>query len=201
MELKIYNENDYFITYIVEFSGVKYIFWIPKSKITSKVVNVYFDNNIKTYETTIIGLSLNGIDNMNDLKTAIEIFEGVMREYNFGNITYNFIPHNDTQKELARTLNQMFNPSTEDTFLADTNLNQSTSSDSNVIPFSKSQQPYAKIRATTTHTAPVITNNSGPIGQSQPRIGRAAFVNLPVLIFVLSSLVLIISLILLYILD
>lgn len=51
-------------------------------------------------------------------------------------------------------------------------------------------------------TAPIITEPSGPIKASGRSTGRsAAFVNLPIIMFVLSSLILIISLILLFILD
>ena len=47
--MEVSHENATFITYTVEFENNKYIFWAPKNRISSKVINVYFDNNIKTH--------------------------------------------------------------------------------------------------------------------------------------------------------
>ena len=252
--MKVSHENATFITYTVEFENNKYIFWAPKNRISSKVINVYFDNNIKEVPSDLIGVSLNGIIDIKAQKQALDILKQIMKTYGIDDVSYNFNPNSDEQKMSATNLREMLENNLEEvqpnnsleqsqvgektyrvingrifdgytmigmigqdgyTFDSNTNAiyqngvfkgwigdNNSNQKDNNNMTAGKGN--IKSLAPGYMKEAPkyssVSTNASGPIG-GEKQLGRAAFVNLPIIIFILSLLLLISSIIILYILD
>lgn len=248
-------ENATFITYTIGFENNEYIFWAPKNHISSKVINVYFDNNIKDVPQDLIGTSLKGILDTKTQKQALDILKQVMKSYGIDDVSYYFNPSSDEQKMSATNLSKMLENNVEEaqvdnllepppadektyrvingrifdgytivgmigqngyTFDSDTNavyqngnfvawIGDDTNREVNnemttgkgsakslsLVPGYMKETPKYSI---------VSTNASGPIGEER-HLGRAAFVNLPIIMFVLSLLLLISSIVLLFILD
>lgn len=253
--MEVSHENATFITYTVEFENNKYIFWAPKNRISSKVINVYFDNNIKEVPSDLIGASLNGIIDIKAQKQALDILKQIMKTYGIDDVSYYFNPNSDEQKMSATNLREMLENNLEEvqpnnsleqsqvgektyrvingrifdgytmigmigqddyTFDSDTNAvyqngnfvawigDDANREVNNEMTTGKGSAKSLSLVPGYMKEAPkysnVSTNASGPIG-GEKQLGRAAFVNLPVIMFILSILLLISSIIILYILD
>ena len=243
-------ENATFITYTIGFENNEYIFWAPKNHISSKVINVYFDNNIKDVPQDLIGTSLKGILDTKTQKQALDILKQVMKSYGIDDVSYYFNPSSDEQKKSATNLSKMLENNVEEaqtdnslvqpqigeesskvineqtmikmigqngyTFDSNTNavyqngnfvawIGDDTNREvNNEMTTGKGSAKSLSLVPGYMKEAPkysnVSTNASGPIGEER-QLGRAAFVNLPIIMFVLSLLLLISSIVLLFILD
>ena len=243
-------ENATFITYTIGFENNEYIFWAPKNHISSKVINVYFDNNIKDVAQDLIGTSLKGILDTKTQKQALDILKQVMKSYGIDDVSYYFNPSSDEQKMSATNLSKMLENNVEeaqaDNSLVQPQIGEESSKvineqtmikmigqngytfdsntnavyhDGNFVAWIgddtnrgvNNEMTTGKGSAKSLSLVPgymkeaskysnVSTNASGPIGEER-QLGRAAFVNLPIIMFVLSLLLLISSIVLLFILD
>ena len=236
--IELYKENHLFKLYSVKFKDLNYMFWVPKNSLNSREVNVYFDNNITSFQEGTIGVSLNGISDIQDLKTALEILIQIMASYSVNDITFKFISHNDKQQALITILEQVMGISKDDGQVSNKSFsvkngrifdgdkfigvvgqngydinceNNSICQNGKFVAWigdnikqqgtskfvTKSYRPSYLQEARPSNLS---TEPSGPIGEKR-QLGRAAFVNLPVIMFILSALLLIGSVILLFILD
>ena len=72
-------ENATFITYTIGFENNEYIFWAPKNHISSKVINVYFDNNTPVAFVSIISGVIKNVYSIKD-EFLIELLEHISKE-------------------------------------------------------------------------------------------------------------------------
>lgn len=105
--VKVYSENDKVKSYILNIKendkGIMYLFWVPQSGMSSRVIDVYFDNERCILKEGKVGLSLNGNRDINVLVSGINVFRQIMK-VNENNMSFCFIPFNEEERKLSINL-------------------------------------------------------------------------------------------------
>ena len=257
--VEVYSENYKVKSYILKENdkGIMYLFWVPQSGMSSRVIDVYFDNERCVLKEGKVGLSLNGNRDINVLVSGVNVFRQIMK-VNENNMSFCFIPFNEEERKLSmdlgRTLgiiytiddsnyrrvieNNSFNNNDRVVYLEGNEIRDADSDtligivnqdgfsvnwDNNSIENNgrfvgfigdksfkvQGGNPQGKSTAITKTLMPgyavQASRMSGAVShEPSGEIGRrrdAAFVSLPVIMFVLSAMMLIGSIILLFVLD
>ena len=102
--ISICNQNDKVKSYFLRFgSNFMFLFWMPQSGKSSSVIDIYFNNERCVLKEDRVGLSLNGIIDINILVSGINVFKKVMKVDSNG-MSFCFIPFNEKEYELAYVL-------------------------------------------------------------------------------------------------
>ena len=254
------NQNDKVKSYFLKFSnGFMFLFWVPQSGKSSRIIDIYFSNERCVLKEDRVGLSLNGIVDINNLVSGINVFKEIMKVDSNG-MSFCFIPFDEKEFDIASKLgsridkfviddsNYKRDVTTNNVSLSDNNNDRVVYLEGNEIWDSKDNlvgyvnrdgfsvnwennsvmrngefvgfigdkslkvqegNSQGKSNAMTKTLMPgyaaQASRMSGAIShEPSGEIGRrrdAAFVSLPVIMFVLSFMMLIGSIILLFILD
>lgn len=105
--VNVYSENDKVKSYILNIKendkGIMYLFWVPQSGMSSRVIDVYFDNEKCILKEGKVGLSLNGNRDINTLVSGVNVFRQIMK-VNENNMSFCFIPFNEEERKLSMDL-------------------------------------------------------------------------------------------------
>lgn len=105
--VKVYSDNDKVKSYILNIKendkGIMYLFWVPQSGMSSRVIDVYFDNERCILKEGKVGLSLNGNRDINTLVSGINVFRQIMK-VNENNMSFCFIPFSEEERKLSMDL-------------------------------------------------------------------------------------------------
>ena len=248
--IKHYYEKDKIIYYILRVGNFTYLFWIPKDKVSSKIVDIFIENENCILKDGRIGLSLNSNKDISGILVCINIFRKEM-SLDENNVSLCFVPFNHIEKELFTNLGSMLDISYS---IDESNMpleNKQESVEEKVVYLNGSdiyadascnnyigtinQNGYVinwennsienggklvgkigerKLGATggkvnTRTLAPSYLNSapmcsavsSEPSGEIRSAKKNAAFITLPAIIFIISALFFIASIILLFVLD
>lgn len=98
------NQNDKVKSYFLKFSnGFMFLFWVPQSGKSSRIIDIYFSNERCVLKEDRVGLSLNGIVDINNLVSGINVFKEIMKVDSNG-MSFCFIPFNEKEADIASKL-------------------------------------------------------------------------------------------------